>query len=86
MYLICGEAEITNIAVAGTHRRCGIGGKLLEAAWKLTGAERVLLDVRESNVPARRLYEKYGFQIDGIRKGFYAKPRENAVLMSRDVE
>lgn len=84
MYLVCGEAEITNVAVAGTHRRMGIGGRLIEAALTLPGAERVLLDVRESNTAARRLYEKYGFQIDGIRKGFYAKPRENAVLMSRD--
>lgn len=83
MMLICGEAEITNIAVAGSHRRRGIGGMLLEAIIG-TGAERVLLDVRASNTAARGLYEKYGFKVDGIRRGFYAKPREDAVLMSRD--
>ena len=81
--LICGEAEITNVAVAGTHRRRGIGGMLLDAVMALD-AERVLLDVRASNTAARGLYEKYGFQIDGIRRGFYAKPREDAVLMSRE--
>ena len=83
MMLVCGEAEITNIAVAGSHRRRGIGGMLLEAIIG-TGAERVLLDVRASNMAARGLYEKYGFRVDGIRRGFYAKPREDAVLMSRD--
>lgn len=85
LYLICGEAEITNVAVAGTHRRRGVGGRLIEAVLAVDGAERVSLDVRESNAAARGLYGKYGFKIDGIRRGFYAKPREDAVLMSRDI-
>ncbi len=85
MYLICGEAEITNLAVCASHRRLGIGGRLLDAVCATEGAERILLDVRQSNTAARALYEKYGFQTDGIRRGFYAKPREDAVLMSRDL-
>ena len=81
--LVCGEAEITNVAVSDAYRRRGIGGMLIEAILALD-AERVLLDVRASNTAARGLYEKYGFQVDGIRKGFYAKPKEDAVLMSRE--
>lgn len=41
------------------------------------------LEVRESNTAARSLYGKMGFEIDGIRKSFYQKPTENAVLMTK---
>ena len=41
------------------------------------------LEVRESNLSARRLYERLGFYTDGLRKGYYTDPDEDAVLMSR---
>ncbi|MBE6612255.1 MAG: ribosomal-protein-alanine N-acetyltransferase [Ruminococcaceae bacterium] len=85
-HLILGDAEITNLAVTAAKRRMGIAGALMEAVFATDGVSRVLLDVRESNRPARAFYEKYGFKIDGIRRGFYAKPREDAVLMSRDIK
>lgn len=85
MYLILGEAEITNLAVFRRFRRLGIGGALIDAVLHTDGVERVLLDVRESNTAARALYEKYGFTVDGKRRGFYSHPREDAVLMSRTV-
>ena len=44
-----------------------------------------MLDVRESNQAARKFYEQYGFKKDGIRKSFYERPIEDAVLMSKQI-
>lgn len=86
MNLILGEGEITNIAVSGKYRRQGVAAALLCELMKTDGLERLMLDVRVSNAAARALYEKFGFTEDGIRKGFYTKPREDAVLMSRTIK
>ncbi len=85
MYLIAGEGEVTNLAVSGGYRRHGIGLMLMTALADTKGLTRLMLDVRESNTAARSLYEKSGFKIDGKRKNFYEKPREDAVLMSLDI-
>ncbi|MBQ2765958.1 MAG: ribosomal protein S18-alanine N-acetyltransferase [Clostridia bacterium] len=85
MYLILGEGEITNLAVSGKYRRCGAATALLDRLFNTEGLCRVLLDVRVSNTAARALYEKCGFKVDGIRRGFYSKPREDALLMSREI-
>ncbi|MBQ8249481.1 MAG: ribosomal protein S18-alanine N-acetyltransferase [Clostridia bacterium] len=86
MYLILGEGEITNLAVSGEYRRCGVATALLDRLASLDGVERLLLDVRVSNTAARALYEKCGFKVDGLRRGFYSKPREDGLLMSREIE
>ena len=86
MQVVLDEAEITNIAVAERYRRRGIAGKLLEDLETLCGRRDVKylhLEVRESNTAARNLYAKCGFEIDGMRKNFYQKPTENAVLMTK---
>lgn len=85
MYLISGEGEITNLAVSGDYRRQGIGAMLMSALTDTEGLTRLMLDVRESNTAARSLYERSGFKIDGKRKNFYEKPREDAILMSLDI-
>ncbi len=82
MNLIDGEGEITNLAVSENFRRLGIGELLMRELSAIDGLERLMLDVRVSNKAARRLYEKLGFKTDGVRKGFYTKPREDAILMS----
>ena len=48
---------------------------------KLCGVENFTLEVRESNLPAVRLYESLGFTVEGIRKNFYRDPAENALIM-----
>lgn len=85
IYYVMDEAEIARIAIGGDVRRKGLGKGLLQytcECCKERGVERLLLDVRESNVGAIAFYEYYGFQQDGIRKHFYEMPKEDAVLMS----
>ncbi len=81
------EADILNITVRPEARRQGIATQLLEKIGELSeprGVTVIHLEVRESNAPARALYEKLGFTVDGIRKNYYESPRENAVLMTLD--
>jgi ribosomal-protein-alanine N-acetyltransferase len=77
------EWEIENIAIAGPARRHGLGtrlvGELLDQA-RSKGAEAVFLEVRESNLPARALYEKWAFIEDGRRNTYYSDPQEDAIL------
>ena len=86
VYYVMDEGEIARIAVGNQFRRRGIGCGLLNytgECCKEKQVERLLLDVRESNETARAFYRKYGFAEDGIRKHFYDKPSEDAVLMSK---
>ena len=75
--------EIENIAVAGAARRRGLGTRLLEEFIGLArgrGAQSVFLEVRESNVAARQLYEKHAFVETGRRKRYYRQPEEDAIV------
>ncbi len=84
LYVAGDEGEITNVAVTEEMRRRGIGKKLLtetlaEAGY--AGVRNIFLEVRASNEPAIRLYEKHGFTPCGTRKAYYRCPTEDAVLM-----
>jgi len=76
--------EIENVVIAAGQRRRGLGGmlvgELLHQA-QLTGATSVLLEVRESNVAARCLYEKLGFTEISRRPNYYQGPQEDALLL-----
>ena len=79
------EGYITNVATSPAQRRKGIAGALLSAMKERAaslGLAFLTLEVRESNAPARRLYEKHGFLGVGRRKGYYESPREDAILMT----
>lgn len=83
-YCVAGIGEITNVAVKASHRRKGIGGMLLEKLYEEGSALdtcEYFLEVRESNEAAIALYARQGFVKEGIRKNFYEKPVENAVIM-----
>lgn len=76
------EISIYNIAVKEGFRRLGIAWALISELEK-SEPYRIDLEVRESNASAIALYEKCGFEQVGMRKNFYAKPTENAVLMTK---
>lgn len=85
-YIAAGEAEIANLAVAGLARGQGVGRILLEhllTTLRDAGAVDVWLDVRASNVAARALYGRFGFQEVGRRRGYYRRPVEDAISMRR---
>ena len=89
IYFALDEAEIARIATNKNWRRRGVGRQLLDYTCQCCREkqiERMLLDVRESNMGARAFYENYGFEIDGIRKNFYDMPKEHAVLMSMMID
>jgi len=77
------EWEIENIIVeAGSHRR-GVGSSLVRellAEARTAGAVSVILEVRESNRAALRLYESIGFKLEGRRRNYYRDPAEDALL------
>ena len=77
------ECELENIVVASRSQRRGHGSKLMQefiAVARAQGATRVFLEVRESNVAARRLYERCGFIISGHRKSYFVDPAEGAAV------
>lgn len=80
------EGDVLNVAVAADRQREGIGHFLMESLVRLTkdlGVNILHLEVRSSNETALRLYERVGFHKDGVRKGYYTDPVEDAVLMTR---
>lgn len=82
------EAHITNIAVRPDSRGQNIGEALLWEMDRLCHTLGILyqtLEVRVTNLAARRLYEKVGFVSAGIRPGFYEKPREDADILWKEV-
>ena len=86
---ICGEVQIANVATKVQFRRCGVGSALMEALVALSkkaDADVITLEVRSKNVPAISLYEKYGFVTVGVRKNFYKKPDDDAVLMNLQLQ
>ena len=83
-WIVFDELHINSLAVDVARRRQGLGGELLafvldEAA--RAGATSATLEVRSSNVAARRLYERVGFKVEGIRRDYYQAPREDAVIL-----
>ena len=90
-YLVCSRYDtvwhLMNVAVDPRLRRRGIAETLLLRLFELADApgEQYTLEVRTSNGPAIRLYEKHGFHAAGRRRGYYHDNREDAVIMWRTV-
>ncbi len=82
------EGEIMNVAVRKEFRQRGCAGRLMQellSRAKERGASRFILEVREGNLPAIRLYESLGFERAGIRKNFYSDPKENALILLKEI-
>ena len=78
------EAQIINVATHPSCRGRGYARAVIERVIEESnrrGADSISLEVRESNVPAIELYKKLGFDVCGVRKGFYKNPSESALVM-----
>jgi [ribosomal protein S18]-alanine N-acetyltransferase len=81
------ELHINNIAVVPEYRRLGVGSALLRRVLDEAtrfGIRRTMLEVRQSNAPARQLYEKFGFVVAGTRSKYYTNPIEDALVLWRE--
>lgn len=88
LYIVAGEMQIGNFAVAPNFRGQGIAKALMNRIAEIAGERQcdcIFLEVRESNQPARTLYESFGFKVVGRRVGYYRNPYENAILMTKEL-
>ncbi len=86
MTLMLDEAHLLNLSVTRHHQRGGLGWRTLEWMAEVArgyGARTMLLEVRPSNDSAVRMYERYGFERIGVRRGYYParRGREDALVM-----
>ncbi|MBR4098857.1 MAG: ribosomal protein S18-alanine N-acetyltransferase [Clostridium sp.] len=86
LHVVLDEGYIDNVAVEPSARRHGVAGALLDVFCRFGAANLAFLtlEVRSSNTPAIRLYEKYGFTEAGRRKNYYTNPKEDAIIMTRE--
>lgn len=83
-WLVLDEIHINNLAVRRECQGQGLGMALLTHALEAgasRGAERATLEVRRSNAPARRLYERLGFELAATRPNYYVSPSEDALIL-----
>ena len=86
LWWVVDEGHITNVAVRPGYRNRKIGESIIRALLEHTTSEGILhhtLEVRRSNEPAINLYEKFGFEVEGVRKGYYRFGDEDALIMWR---
>ena len=83
------EAQIIYVATAVEYKRQGCAKAIFECIFEecaRRGIISISLEVREGNLPAIALYEGLGFYIAGKRKNFYTDPRENALIMIKNLD
>lgn len=88
-WLVLDEAHITSVAVRDIYRGRGFGRRLMQYLLDTAieaGACRATLEVRISNLVARNLYVSMGFRPVGVRKGYYPKNNEDAIVMLKDLD
>ena len=81
------ELHINNLAVLPLYRRDGVASALLAHVLRegsRLGAVRATLEMRRSNEPARCLYKRFGFAVAGVRRRYYTKPVEDAIVLWRE--
>lgn len=86
VWVVLDEMHVNNLAVRPEHRRRGAGRALMEAVLERAaeaGCRLVVLEVRRSNLPAQALYEGLGFVLMGVRKNYYTKPDEDALVLGK---
>lgn len=86
---VLGETDMMNIAIHPNFRNKGIATELIYALIKdlsERGSHSLMLEVRATNEPAKRLYEKMGFESVGVRRNYYRNPREDALILRKEWE
>lgn len=86
LWLLHPEIHVTNMTVSTEYRMQGLGTKLMEYVMNLALESKfkvVTLEVRHNNDAALALYRKFGFEIRGMRKNYYAAEKAHALIMSR---
>ena len=87
IWTVLDEADLNSIAVRVDFRRKGIGDAIMLAMTEMlpaNGVATINLEVRVSNMPAIKLYKKYGFKECGVRPGYYLDNGEDALIMKRE--
>ena len=87
IWTVLDEADLNSIAVRVDFRRKGIGDAIMLAMIEMlstSGVATINLEVRVSNMPAIKLYKKYGFNECGVRPGYYLDNGEDALIMKRE--
>lgn len=85
VWIIIDEAHIGTIAIAEPFRCSGLGEAIIREGLRQSiqrGALQAYLEVRQSNIAAIKMYEKLGFEVDGVRQKYYQDNHEDAILMS----
>lgn len=86
--LVENEANLDALSVSAAARRRGTASALLTYAFAMLArenAQKIFLEVRSENKPARALYCKLGFAAIGTRRNFYAKPADDAIMMEKNI-
>ena len=84
---VMGGSDMMNVAVHPDHRRKGVGEMLVLSLCDMLSGENtcLALEVRSSNAPAIALYEKLGFEQIGLRKNYYRNPKEDALILKKEL-
>jgi ribosomal-protein-alanine N-acetyltransferase len=88
-WLVVDEIHINNVALRPAYRGQGLGTALLHHVMRearTLGAKRATLEVRASNVGARRLYERLGFAVSATRRNYYTNPVEDALVLWAELD
>lgn len=88
LWFAADEAELADVAVAEEHRGRGLGALLVDRAIERARARdagSLFLEVRASNDKALALYRSRGFHVISVRRGYYSKPPEDALVMLRSL-
>ena len=84
---VLGETDMMNIAVHPVYRNQGVAKNLIQTLMDTLsgqGSHSLMLEVRQSNEPAKNLYASLGFETVGIRKNYYRNPKENALILRKE--
>lgn len=88
-WIICNEGHITNLAVHPKWQKLGVGEKLIRTLIEISKVYDVYhftLEVRVSNLGAKRLYRRLGFEEVGLRKKYYQNNQEDAIIMWKHID